>query len=214
MKMALSPRPAYLLVAIVLSACDGNTVVEDPGSGGASSSSSTTDSSTSVTTAASTSSTGGPSCADQPSEAYCIAAFPDCVPIYDDTCCPTCTPGNCVESCTDNVYQGCEKAEVACQPNPAIECGFVPGWACSGSVPECGEPNGIKSPCGKDTGCMEKTCPEPVSCSTCVPVSVAACVKDCAGGSEPPCMGGTVPHIGGDGCPDGTCVPEEPCFGP
>lgn len=209
MKLALTALRASLLFTVFLSACGGSTLVDGPGAGGAGGSSSST-----TTSATATSSTGGPSCADQPSEAYCISAFPDCVPIYDDTCCPTCTPGACVDSCTDNVYQGCEKAEVACQPEPAIECGFVPEWACAGGVPECGDANGLKSPCGKYTGCAELTCFGGFDCSTCVPLSVAACVEDCAGsGDNSNCSVDTVPHMGGDGCPDGTCIPKKACFG-
>jgi hypothetical protein len=146
---------------------------------------------------------GGSSCAGL-GEVGCVAAFPDCVPRYDDTCCPTCYPGPCAD-CSNWAFYECVDGSACSQPN---DCGVIPVWACNGVPADC--PNG--QPCGYTPGCIELSCGEGDPCPgtfICAPVTGDMCIVQCDG-VPPDCPPGTAPQSDGF-CYTGYCVPAEYC---
>ncbi len=212
--------------AIFLVACSGSAVV-DPGTGGAggtgnaTSATTTTDASTSASTSTgnstSVTTTGaggaGGSLCDGLAEVPCVAAFPDCVPVYDDACCPTCDPGPCAD-CVNYQYHHCVSVQDGCLPEQPVVCGVIPSGACTGQAPSCGPPGGSPTPCGAQPGCIEATCSPDVNCPPdveCHPVIGGMCSTECD--SVPPtCPTGTTAESDGF-CYTGYCIPVEVCGG-
>jgi hypothetical protein len=141
-------------------------------------------------------------------EAACIGSMPDCVPAYDDTCCPECR-GFCAD-CADVQFVGCHDAGRACAGG--VECAFVPDWACDGGTPTCREPqwsNDI-NPCGFDAGCVLAECAEGWTCAdACHPVSESMCRTACDS-IGPACPDGETAEADGD-CWTGFCIPSDVC---
>lgn len=220
--------PRFCLVSSLLlaAACGGTSVLEQGGVGGAGGAGSTSVTGTSAsavsgtTTASTTSSTGaggagGSSACEGLSESGCMAAYPSCVPVYDDACCPSCNPmGGCAD-CVDYFFHHCDALDTACLPEEPGTCGFSPGWACAGGVPDCGAPGGSPTPCGAYPGCVEATCSPDVNCPPdiqCRPVTGGTCQNQCD--SVPPsCPEGTIAESDGF-CYTGYCVPAEVCLAP
>src|SRR5262245_20716527 len=113
--------PLAIAVGCAWSACGGGVDVETAasttGAGGQGSTSATGANATSTNGATGTSGPGGTTghvgssgtgvgpCANL-FEAECLGAFPTCVPVYDDTCCPTCYPGGCAD-CQAYAFNHC-----------------------------------------------------------------------------------------------------------
>lgn len=194
-------------------ACGGNVAVPgNTGGGGASSSSSSsTGSSSSGTTTATGGAGGADPCSAIGSEVACLGAFPDCVPVYDDECCPSCDPTAGCADCVDIHFHHCAPTGTACVKAPS--CGFAPPWACAGSKADCGiEPGGALTPCHSAAGCTAGYCPTDVTCKTdpvCVPVTKGSCTALC-GGVAPPCPPGTIAENDGS-CFTGLCIPAGVC---
>ena len=198
------PWTARLVAAVtalgaVVAACGGKAVVDQTtGSGG--SGATTTTTSTTTTTG---NGGGVPSNCDGLGQTECLAAFPGCVPIYDDACCPTCDPGPCAD-CVNWQFYACVPAASACAP-ASPSCGQTPPWACSGGSAQC--PSGF---CQGTIGCVAATCPIGVGCiEQCHPVSAGMCSVTCL--ADPPeCPPGTVPEADGL-CYTGLCIPADVC---
>jgi hypothetical protein len=212
-----------VLALVWLSACGGTAVVEAGGQGGAGGGASAsanvaTSAATGTSSAASTSSgttgAGGSSAlCEGLSESACIGAHPDCVPVYDDACCPSCDPGGCAD-CVDYFFHHCVALDTGCLPEEPATCGLVPGWACTGKRAECGPPVGSPSPCGAYPGCIAAVCSPDVNCPPdveCHPVSGGTCVNACD--SVPPsCPEGTLAESDGF-CYTGYCIRPDVCMG-
>lgn len=140
----------------------------------------------------------------------CIANFPQCLPVYDDECCPSCDPqGGCAD-CINIQFHHCEDATSNCKP---ANCGSIPEWACNGKQPDCNiDPGGSSEPCATVAGCIPAYCnlnqmcePNPV----CHPIIAEICTAFCES-VPPPCADGLTPEANGS-CWTGLCIPGELC---
>lgn len=213
----------WLFASVLLSACDGTAVLEPGGQGGAggagASATSVTSGSSATATSSAESTTAGASGAGGSSvvceglaESSCIGAFPDCVPVYDDACCPSCEPGGCAD-CVDYHYHHCVAFGTGCLPEEPATCGIVPGWACGGGSAECGPPVGSPSACGAYPGCTPATCSPDVNCPPeveCHPVTGGTCVTACDA-LPPTCPEGSIAEADGF-CYTGYCIRPDVCF--
>ncbi len=208
-----------LAVGLALLFSCGGTALVDPGVGGAggngstmstSSSGSSSGSSTSSSSSSSTSSSGGQPCEGLP-EAACIAAYPSCAPLYDDSCCPTCDPGPCAD-CIAFAFHSCVQAETVCVTGKP-SCGVVPEWACSGAAASCG----WDGPCQATPGCVQGQCSPMMGCP-CIPeqdcscraVTAKSCVTPDCDAPPPPCPPGFVAESDGF-CYTDWCIPVSVC---
>ena len=145
----------------------------------------------------------------------CVAAFPACVPAYDDVCCPMCDPtGNCAD-CVNWQFHHCTTPEEACLPEMPTSCGVTPGWACTGGIPSCADPGGSPTPCGTVPGCVLGACNVDVDCDPpeyCVPVVGQQCVATCPQ-VPPECPAGMQPEVKGS-CFTGDCITAALCATP
>lgn len=142
-------------------------------------------------------------------EIGCLGAYPQCVPIYDDKCCPSCEMGGCAD-CINIAFHHCAPGALC---NTADFCGLLPDWACSGGEAECDiDPGGSQTPCATVPGCIPAYCPTNLTCDQdpiCHPVRAKSCTTMCDS-VPPPCPDGTYPE--GDGfCYTGLCIPESLC---
>lgn len=210
---ALGLSTALLVPSFLILAC-GSSVAVPNGSGGGSSSSSSGGTSTGGTTTGaggtSTGTGGSAACGAIPSEIGCLAAFPECVPVYDDKCCPSCDPtGGCAD-CVDIHFHHCAPVGMACIKTP---CGVAPPWACAGAEANCAiDPGGSTTPCHTVPGCTAGYCSLDTTCKTdpvCVPVTKGSCTALCDG-IPPPCPAGTVAESDGF-CYTGLCIPADVC---
>ncbi len=221
--MRPSPRFVALLGAcLAAAACNDVTLVDKAGTGGGSTSGSGSTTSTGQTStggqggaggASTTSGQGGgtPSACDVLGHAACVAAYPDCAPVYDDDCCPSCDPtGGCAD-CVDIQFHHCAPLADVCGPaGPA--CGQVPGWACSGGSATCGDPGGSVTPCASVAGCVLAVCDPTQPCmESCHPVTAGSCTSSCDA-VPPPCPAGTIAESDGF-CYTGFCIPADVCGG-
>jgi hypothetical protein len=229
MKTALS-MVGLLLVPTVWVGCDGDVSTEDDtsstGSGAAGAGGSGNNggsgaqggegavgggSATTASGGASTASggaSGGP-CTDL-FEADCMASSPDCVPVYDDACCPTCEPGPCAD-CSNLEFHHCQAASEAC--DGMLTCGLVPEWACIGAPHVCPPITNPDDPyeCEATAGCVVAKCSPDVNCveTKCAPVNGSSCTALCD--SLPPsCPAGTTAEADGS-CWTGFCIPAAVC---
>ncbi|MBK8254577.1 MAG: hypothetical protein IPK82_18155 [Polyangiaceae bacterium] len=118
---------ALIGTTLLLAACSS----ESRGTGGGTSSSATVASVGGSGGSSSTGGTGGvhPLACGKLDQDGCLSAYPTCVPVYDDVCCPTCEPGECTD-CLELAFHHCAEHETVCGPEP-LNCGVVPDWACS-----------------------------------------------------------------------------------
>lgn len=134
---------------------------------------------------------------------------PECAPLYDDLCCPTCVPGGCADCIRIDMWS-CAPVDAACGGDPGL-CGQVAEWSC-GEAPDCREarPTGLER-CDRpgcvvavDAGCDLDACER-----YCVPVTGDSCRVACRV-PAPACSEGTFPE--GDGsCYTGRCIPVSVC---
>ena len=204
---------AALCAAGWLSACGGDVTVDttsaaSSGATGAGGGSTTAVGSSSVTTGAG----GGQASCVGLDHLACLGAYPTCVPVYDDTCCPMCDPTGACADCTNIQFHHCVDKGSACG-NPGPPCGQTPAWACSGGQANCAvDPSGSSTPCATVAGCIPAYCPTDVTCKTdpvCHPAKAGACVATC-NAIPPPCPAGTYPETDGF-CYTGSCIPENLC---
>lgn len=156
---------------------------------------------------------GGPNDCAALDHVSCVGAFPGCVPVYDDECCPSCDPmGGCAD-CINLQFHHCAPWNESCAGGPPQVCGFVPEWACNGKEPSCNiDPGGSPEPCATEPGCVPAYCSLDADCTTdpvCHPVKPNMCIAACAS-LPPPCPDGTAPEANG-GCWTGSCIPQELC---
>jgi hypothetical protein len=218
------------LVSVLLVACGGGVTVQDPesssgqtgaGGGAATTSAGASAGSAATGTATSTSGAGGAvgtECGSIVGQADCIAAFPGCVPVYDDECCPSCEPTGVCADCVDFTFNRCAPAELWCAGTGRPGCGFVPAWACSGGQATCSDASGSSpTPCHGVAGC-ELTQPsqrldcDPPCQPKCTPVTGGSCDTLC-NSAPPKCDPGTVAQSDGS-CWTGWCIPAEVCADP
>ena len=213
-----APRPScvgpWLVLSSSILACGGKVVFDSEGSGGSGGSGGASISATSVTSGASSTSGPGSSVASSGvggsaacaglGEVDCLGAFPDCVPAYDDACCPSCDPGPCAD-CVNVVFAECRPLSTACSGQ--VSCGFTPPWACEGGVAEC--PDGQR--CNFQPGCVELTCAEGEPCPgtiLCAPVTASLCTPPPCDAVPPACPPGSFPEATND-CYTGFCVVDQ-----
>jgi hypothetical protein len=202
---------------VMLAACGSNVDVENSsGAATAGSSGSTGGASTSGTGSAggSSSSVGAGGGASGSCESLghtaCLAAYPDCVPVYDDACCPMCNPTFCAD-CVNYEFHHCAPYAEGCAPDTPF-CGFTVPEHCAGQLPACGSPNGSPALCGQWPGCTYTECPVGELCDVgphCTPVTPGACTVVCK--SLPPeCPPEMVAEADGD-CWTGMCIMADVC---
>ncbi|MFK7988287.1 MAG: hypothetical protein AB8I08_19865 [Sandaracinaceae bacterium] len=136
--------------------------------------------------------------------AACFAEFA-CAPIFDNACCPSCTPGPCAD-CENPVYAGCGPFE-ACRG----ACGDSPSWACFPTEPSCSGARPLGDESCDQPGCVPASAPigEPSPMGLCRPITGDSCTVACRQ-MAPLCPEGTVPE--GDGeCYTGWCLPAFVC---
>ncbi|MFO0591436.1 MAG: hypothetical protein U0441_28060 [Polyangiaceae bacterium] len=185
--------------------CGGNVVLSSGETGGAGGGTTTTG------TGGQTGTTSNIQCAGL-DHITCLSSYPSCVPVYDDFCCPTCTPtGGCAD-CIDLQFDHCDDFENRCTGVPS-QCGQTPDWACTGGQADCNiDPGGV-TPCDTVAGCLPAQCsPILESCPAsvvCHPATKGTCLVNCKQ-TPPPCPAGTWPEAT-DGCYTGYCVPENVC---
>lgn len=141
----------------------------------------------------------------------CVAAFPTCVPVYDDKCCPNCSPGGCAD-CINYQFHHCASWQAACAGDPPQDCGYAPEWACNGQEPSCETIGGGVEPCSAQPGCVPAYCNEAADCPVayqCHPVKSNMCNAICAS-APPPCPPGTVAETDGF-CLTGWCIEQKLC---
>ena len=130
----------------------------------------------------------------------------DCVPTYDDACCPSCTPGPCT-ACVIAAYRfgRCETRRSACAPGAGPSCGTLSAWACGDARPDCSGavPSGTEG-CSVP-GCVlavparDADCPRGACRNTCEPLTPASCGPALCDRIPPVCPEGKVPLVV-DGC--------------
>ncbi len=145
-------------------------------------------------------------------EAACLAAFPECAPVYDDSCCPMCGKGKFCADCTNWDFIGCEPYQARCDP-PELPCGETPLWACEGGEADCG-PLAFSGPdpCGDTQGC-NLAIPACDDCGPdeCHPATASSCGNEVTCEMAPPlCQDDMVPEADGD-CWTGFCIPAAVC---
>ncbi|MCA9606359.1 MAG: hypothetical protein KC619_12220 [Myxococcales bacterium] len=146
-------------------------------------------------------------------EAACVGST-ECEPLYDDFCCPLCSPAG---FCAD-----CQRLQMhECAPRSpcggATEwCGAVP-WACDDGSPEprvadCASAVDAGSGRCSVAGCVVRTGPaDCLDCpTTCVPVRGDSCDAFCDI-PAPACPPGFVPEAE-VGCYTGGCIAESACL--
>lgn len=148
-------------------------------------------------------------------EIACLGAYPSCVPVYDDQCCPACDPmGGCAD-CVNWGFHHCTTHENGCLPEQPVECGLVPGWACVGGSASCEPATPLtKTPCATVPGCVASFCPVDIACETdpvCIPVDKDLCGPVVCAVVPPNCPNGTTPAVEG-GCFTGGCLLSTVCM--
>lgn len=211
--------PLLLSIPLALGACGGTVVTQAGGSGGGGQGGEVTGGSGqggegAATTSTSTVGTGGSVNCDGLGEFACLGAYPSCVPVYDNQCCPTCDPtGGCAD-CVNWGFHHCGSHADGCLPEQPIGCGVVPGWACTGGTAMCDPVSpATKTPCATVPGCVASFCPINEACETdpvCVPAQKDMCSTALCDAVPPDCPDGTVPEVE-DGCYTGGCILSYLC---
>jgi hypothetical protein len=139
--------------------------------------------------------------------AACFAAL-DCAPIFDDSCCPSCSEGPCAD-CFHPRYVGCIPFDGCRAPS----CGVVPSWGCLPSAPDCSSATPVALDSCSAYGCVPSYPPgegDPsLADAACVPITGDSCTVGCRR-IAPTCPSGTVPE--GDGsCYTDRCIPAFVC---
>lgn len=139
--------------------------------------------------------------------AACFADL-DCAPLFDDQCCPSCSPGPCAD-CFDPAYVECVPFD-GCR-TPA--CGVVPSWGCVPTAPDCADATPTSVDGCSAYGCVPGYPPgegDPsIADAICVPITGDSCTTACRR-LPPTCPSGTVPE--GDGsCYTDRCIPAFVC---
>jgi hypothetical protein len=154
---------------------------------------------------------GGPGC-EAFDQVGCLDNFPECVPVYDDACCPSCEPGGCAD-CTELQFHHCTPKETGCGSDP-VPCGVVPDWACAGSQAKCNiDPGGSLDACSMVAGCVGAECSPDLDCDLspiCVPVTKDICGPILCNAIPPACPAGMTNEVVG-GCFTSFCVPASLC---
>jgi hypothetical protein len=155
--------------------------------------------------------TGGSAMCGALNEVGCLGAYPDCVPVYDDKCCPSCDGIGACADCVDLTFHHCAPKSDGC--GGTLTCGFTPDWACQGGKADCEvDPGGSPTPCHKVAGCTAGYCPTNADCKTdpvCTPVTKDICINACDA-IPPPCAPGLIAESNGF-CYTGLCVAESLC---
>jgi hypothetical protein len=138
-----------------------------------------------------------------PTLVTCLDAAGSCVPLFDDVCCPTCTPGACAD-CTDPQFYECVPAS-ACEGGTS--CGFVPSWFCEQEPAPC---SSIQA-CSITPGCVLAECAtsDPNCQPECHAVTAGTCTAFCEI-EPPPCPDDLIAEADG-ACYTGFCVPLNLC---
>lgn len=197
-------RAAVLALAVGLvaaAACGGKVVfVEDEGAGGSgtTSTSKATGATTKATTSSAPSTMTTPFVCENLSFGECVTA-PGCAPIFDDACCPQCSPGMCAD-CVNWEFIGCLDRDAACNGN--FDCGFAGQYVCQGSVPNC---NWF---CEGTMGCEPAICGSS-PCPGCQAIIANVCDAVCDV-PAPPCPPGFVAASDGV-CWTGMCIDQVIC---
>lgn len=221
-RLHFSLGSSAILALAGLLGCGGNVTVGSGGGGAGGSGAgggvttggggSTTSSGGSVTTTTTTP-TGTMLFCEGADHISCLQAYPSCVPVYDDQCCPTCDPmGGCAD-CIDIQFHHCASYGERCTGAPSV-CGATPDWACAGGQADCNiDPGGSKNPCSSVAGCLPaycslnlENCPQEPECH---PATKGTCSTLCDS-VPPPCPDGTYAESDGF-CYTGYCVPTNVC---
>lgn len=138
----------------------------------------------------------------------CLAA--GCVPVFDDSCCPTCEPGPCAD-CTNIDWLGCRPAsESPC----AGGCGVAPEWVCTTAEPDCSTAHVVDQDSCDRPGCIPsfpsgEGTPD-IATASCTPITADSCRVTCRR-LPPTCPTGT--YAEGDGsCYTERCIPNFYCL--
>lgn len=153
---------------------------------------------------------GGSMC-DGLGHIQCLGAYPSCAPVYDDKCCPTCTPGGCAD-CINIDFDHCAPRSSVCDGQKPT-CGLVPEWACNGGKADCNIlPDGSPEPCHTVAGCIATYCSldsPPCAGPTCAAATGGTCTALCDS-VPPPCPEGMTAEANG-GCYTGMCIDANLC---
>lgn len=217
----MRPHLFLVVVPLALLGCGGKVFVQSSAGAGGEGGGPLTggvgqggEGSVSSSSAGSAGGAGGSVDCDGLGEVACLKAYPSCVPVYDDQCCPLCEPEGYCADCVNWAYHHCATLENGCLPEEPVECGTVPGWACAGGQAECEAITPMtKIPCATVPGCVASYCPMGGGCGTdpvCVPVQKDICDPALCNTVPPPCFSGTVAAVEG-GCYTGGCIPESYC---
>ncbi len=146
-----------------------------------------------------------PSCATIESPGACLARL-DCVPVYDDACCPSCTPGPCIDCLVSSYrFDHCESRRAVCAPGGAPSCGVLSAWACATTPPDCRAAILTRMGGCSMPGCVwaeparEAFCPPGDCAPSCEPLTRESCGPALCDRIPPVCPEGKVPLVV-DGC--------------
>lgn len=130
--------------------------------------------------------------------------------MYDDACCPTCTPGICAD-CYNPTFTACLETELACYGFAEV-CGWIGEGECPDETPPDPAP---------DHACLDGEVPAILSSDRdcdgdggdclleCHAVTGDTCTVRCRS-LPPPCPAGW--YAEGDGfCYTGYCIPDSVC---
>lgn len=206
-----------LSIPLALAGCGGNVVAQPAGGtggGGGGEPAGGAGQGGASTSSVSTGGAGGAVSCEGLGEIACLGAYPSCVPVYDDMCCPMCDPMAGCADCVNWAFHHCATLENGCLPEQPVECGTVPGWACSGGSASCGPASvNTKMPCATAPGCVASYCPVDVDCTTdpvCVPADKDMCSPATCEKLPPQCPEGTIPAVEND-CFTGGCILDWIC---
>ena len=196
-------RPLALAIPLLFTACGGNVVFQDGSGGAGSTAASLVDDGAPPDTIAVTSTSSGTTACDGLPWGVC-AGQPGCVPVFDDACCPTCTPGACGD-CVDYRFVRCAPADEACMG--ALACGTPDRFVCDGTPHSCDS----SGPCHFQLGCETFVCAldGPPCPDQCLEIYAGICEASC-NALPPSCPDGYAPASDGF-CWTGYCVPFEVC---
>lgn len=140
----------------------------------------------------------------------CLGAS-GCTAVYDDACCPICSPGGPCADCYHPVFHHCAGEGEACADDPPAGCGFPAPWICPPEVPSCATATPLDDTDCDVAGCIVRV---GASCTSggcpveCVPVHRQICNATCM--LMPPDCGARVPEAQG-GCYTGYCISASVC---
>ena len=141
----------------------------------------------------------------------------ECVPIFEDTCCPSCHPGPCADCFLAGYrFAACDMRVPVCE-GVADPCGVLPSGFCGDDPPDCSTAVVVDDRWCSIPGCVAfidvERCPDGAcDASQCVPLDRESCGEALCDRIPPTCPDGWRPLVV-DGCygDRDRCIPNDVC---